>query len=177
MEQQNNNPTCTRTYNFNQQVGQFIEHVDTVYFSLDGDGKFHFNNVGEVNGMPKDKGSEPPVSQEKKATKEMMSSAMLNTLVDGLWKSGRSWAIVFAVYQIWGYKGRVNDFIDEVREWPDINRNRMTCNRDAVTKLTHKYLFSKDIKNWRGDGVPEQYCILGEKLDLLLENMKAQQDL
>ena len=48
MENQNEKPT--RVYNFNQPVGQFIEHVDTVNFSMDKDGNFHFENVGEVKG-------------------------------------------------------------------------------------------------------------------------------
>ena len=40
-----------RNYNFYRPV-QFIEHVDTVNFSMDHDGTFHFENVGQVNGQP-----------------------------------------------------------------------------------------------------------------------------
>lgn len=40
-----------RNYNFYRPV-QFIEHVDTVNFSMDHDGTFHFENVGQVNGKP-----------------------------------------------------------------------------------------------------------------------------
>lgn len=39
-----------RNYNFFRPVGQFIEHVDTVNFSMDKDGNFQFENVGQVNG-------------------------------------------------------------------------------------------------------------------------------
>lgn len=39
-----------RNYNFFRPVGQFIEHVDTINFSMDKDGNFHFENVGQVNG-------------------------------------------------------------------------------------------------------------------------------
>jgi len=52
MENQNERPT--RVYNFNQPVGQFIEHVDTVNFSLDGNGQFHFSNVEQVNEIKND---------------------------------------------------------------------------------------------------------------------------
>jgi hypothetical protein len=38
-----------RNYYFLKPVGQFIEHVDTVNFSMDKDGNFHFENVGQVN--------------------------------------------------------------------------------------------------------------------------------
>ena len=41
-----------RNYNFFRPVGQFIEHVDTVNFSMDKDGNFQFENVGQVNGGP-----------------------------------------------------------------------------------------------------------------------------
>ncbi len=175
MENQNERPT--RVYNFNHPVGQFIEHVDTVNFSLDGDGKFHFSNVGQVNGTPKNEVIMPAPPQEKKATKGMMSSAMLKTLNDGYWKSARSWAIVYAVYQIWGYTGRVNDFLNEVATWPDTWRNSYPCNRDAISKFNCKYHLSKDLQKWRGDGVPEQYCILGMRLDEELEKMRAQKSL
>ena len=38
-----------RNYNFNAPIGQFIEHVDTVNFRMDGEGNFHFGNVENVN--------------------------------------------------------------------------------------------------------------------------------
>lgn len=37
------------TNNFNAPIGQFIEHVDTVNFRMDGEGNFHFGNVENVN--------------------------------------------------------------------------------------------------------------------------------
>lgn len=40
-----------RTYNFFRPVGQIIEHVDTINFSMEKDGTFHFENVGQVNDM------------------------------------------------------------------------------------------------------------------------------
>mgnify|MGYP006988857347 CR=1 FL=1 len=105
------------------------------------------------------------------ATKEMMSRAARVTLDGGYWKSQRSWSVIFIVYVIWGYKGRVSDFLEEVPGWPDGVDKRMICNRDAVEKLKNTYYFSKNIKEWRGNGIPEQYCILGEQLDAELEKM------
>ena len=155
-----------RNYYFLKPVGQFIEHVDTVNFSMDKDGNFHFENVGQVNKQNAAGESKP---KERKATKEMMSKAMLKTLQDGYWKAARAWAIVYQVYCIWGYKGTQQDFIDEVKTWPDVDKNHYVCNRDAATKLSAKYNFSKDIKKWKEDGVMEVYCILGEKLNNSLE--------
>ena len=36
------------TNNFYAPIGQHIEHVDTVNFRMDGDGTFHFGQVGHV---------------------------------------------------------------------------------------------------------------------------------
>lgn len=113
---------------------------------------------------------EEPTPQ-KVATKEMMSRAAKVTLDGGYWKSHRSWSVIFIVYSIWGYNGGVSNFVEEVPGWPDGVAQRMTCNRDAVEKLKNKYNFTKNITEWRGNGVPEQYCILGEQLDAELERM------
>ena len=78
---------------------------------------------------------------KKVASKEMMSRAAKLTLDGGYWKSQRSWSVTFIVYCIWGYKGRVSDFLDEVTQWPDDVATRMVCNRDAVEKLKNKYNF------------------------------------
>ena len=122
------------------------------------------------NGVEKEQGKKV----DRIATKEMMSRAAKITLDGGYWKSQRSWSVVFVVYCIWGYKGRVSDFLTEVADWPDGVADRMACNRDAVEKLKNTYYFSKNILDWRKDGVPEQYCILGEQLNAELEKMSAQ---
>lgn len=109
---------------------------------------------------------------KKKATKEMMSHAAKITLDGGYWKSQRSWSVTYIIYMVWGYKGTVNDFLLEANNWPDGVAERIILNRDAVEKLRNKYNFSKDIKEWRSNGVPEPYCILGEQLDNELEKMQ-----
>ena len=129
-------------------------------------------NGSVYNG--KSKNSDGDSQPERTATREMMSRAAKITLDGGYWKSQRSWSVVFIVYGIWGYKGRVSDFLDEVPGWPDNLVQRMTCNRDAVEKLKNMYNFTKDITAWRANGVPEQYCILGEQLDSELTAMTLQ---
>ena len=136
-------------------------------------GTIIFDNHGtmNINGNKEQSQEEvPPV--EKKATKEMMSKAAMATLENGLWKSQRSWAVVFVIYCIWGYKERVSDFIAEVFTWPDKVASRMICNRDAVEKLKNQYYFSKQVSEWRNNGIPEPYCILGEQLEAELENLR-----
>lgn len=116
-------------------------------------------------------GREEKPHEDRVATREMMSQAAKATLDGGYWKSQRSWSVTFVVYCIWGYKGKVSDFVTEATEWPDGVAERVTCNRDAVEKLKNTYYFSKNIKEWRSNGVPEQYCILGEQLDAELERL------
>lgn len=168
LEERMKNRHPDRSYNFFSPVGQIIEHVDTINFTMEKDGTFHFENIGQVNGVP-----QKPLPREKKATREMMSRAAKLTLDGGYWKAMRSWSVVYVVYDIWGYKGSVTDFVTEVQGWPDDVTSRMPCNRDAVEKLKNKYHFSKDIKEWRQDGVPEQYCILGEQLNEELEKLNT----
>ena len=48
-EERLKNRHVERNYNFFKPVGQFIEHVDTINFSMDKDGNFHFENIGQVN--------------------------------------------------------------------------------------------------------------------------------
>ncbi len=112
----------------------------------------------------------------KKATREMMSRAALITLRQGYWKAQRSWSVVFVVYGIWGYKGTVSEFVEEVAGWPDGVASSMLCNRDAVEKPKNAYNFTKDITQWRSNGVPEQYCILGEHLDEELLKLSSMAD-
>ena len=50
LEEEQKGKHANRTYNFFRPVGQFIEHVDTDNFSMDKDGNFQFENVGQMNG-------------------------------------------------------------------------------------------------------------------------------
>jgi len=57
--------SAERTYNFFRPVGQYIEHVDTVNFSMDKDGTFHFQNVGQVNSTTPQQESQTPLEEEE----------------------------------------------------------------------------------------------------------------
>ena len=134
--------------------------------------------VYQYNGIDENKectnetnATDKVVTEEKKATKEMMSRAAKITIDGGLWKSQRSWSVTFIVYGIWEYKGTVTEFLAEVPTWPDRLTARIACNRDAVEKLKNMYHFTKNINEWRSNGIPEQYCLLGEQLDMELEKM------
>ena len=127
-------------------------------------------SVYNQNGIEEEKPTDF-VQEGKKASEEMMIRAVRTTQENGLWKSQRSWSVIYMVYCIWGYKGRVTDFLNEVMDWPEEVTSRLVCNRYAVEKLKNTYNFSKEISEWRPNGVPEQYCLLGEQLDEELTKM------
>ena len=122
------------------------------------------------NGVEEEKSADL-VQEGKTASEEMMIKAARITQQNGLWKSQRSWSVTYMVYCIWGYKGRVTDFLNDVMGWPKEVTDSVTCNRDAVEKLKNTYNFSKEISEWRSNGIPEQYCLLGEGLDSELMKM------
>ena len=53
------------TNNFYAPIGQHIEHVDTVNFRMDGDGTFHFGQVGHVEQTKTDLADEQDVVTER----------------------------------------------------------------------------------------------------------------
>lgn len=53
-----------RNYNFFRPVGQFIDHVDTINFRMDGDGNFHFGMVDNVSTSKSANKSERRVDSE-----------------------------------------------------------------------------------------------------------------
>ena len=152
-------------------IGQKIDQAEHVMMGLDEKLQAFIKKLLGVGKDNKTTPPDPPNIKEKKATKEMMSRAALITLEGGYWKSQRSWSVIYEVYCIWGYKGSVNDFLVEANKWPDGVADKMTCNRDAVEKLRNKYIFSKDINDWRANGIPEPYCILGEHLETELQRI------
>jgi len=118
------------------------------------------------------KAGEPPV-KAKVATPEMMNKVVIDSQRNGYWKSARAWAVVLAIYQIWGYQGSVREFVDEVSTWPDIDKSSHKCNRDAASKLSQRYLLDKSVERWERNGVPKPYCLLGLRLEHALTEMNG----
>ncbi len=128
-------------------------------------------SYGECFKIVKEARDGEAAKKPKVATPAMMSKAAIDTQRCGYWKSGRAWAVVLAVYQIWGFKGTVKDFVDEVPTWPDIDKSSYKCNRDAASKLGQRYLLDKSVERWERNGVPKPYCLLGLQLEHALKAM------
>ena len=58
MRNETNDNRPQRTYNFNAPIGQFIDHVDTINFRMDGNGEFHFGKVDNIQTKRKELSSE-----------------------------------------------------------------------------------------------------------------------
>ncbi len=158
MDQQNEKPT--RVYNFNAQVGQFIEHVDTVNFSLDGDGKFHFSNVEQVNGIPKSQAYVPVdlkffdrklFGSERGQSKLVAMLKEAVTLIDV--NSGTDWFCFYAAYryyknQLGTQKEYVSFFTDIENLLPGMLTNIMEQEQGDKRYHTYTVMLGREVQKW-----------------------------
>lgn len=81
-----------RNYNFFRPVGQFIEHVDTINFSMNKEGTFRFENIGTANMSNPAK----TATEGKKRVDAKLLAKVLNKCEAFIW--GKSaYGIVFCV--------------------------------------------------------------------------------
>lgn len=144
-----------RIYNFNAQVGQFIEHVDTVNFSLTGDGQFRFENVGQIG-------------EKKRPTVQTFVAACEQTMREGLWYGGTGWAVVYRVWQTAGYDGSYSDFVRQVQKWPWTYGPDYQPTDDNVGKPLRDGKMMAPIGEWKVSGVTPRNCCLAERLLTIL---------
>lgn len=144
------NEKVQRIYNFNNTVGQFIEHVDTVNFTMDGNGEFHFDNVGEV--------------KRKLPTPQQMVTAVEQATAAGLWYANTAWAVVFRVYETAGYKGSFSNFVSEAKGWPWSKPLQEEPTDDAVSKPLRDGKMMANISEWEAEGVLKRSRMLAEAL-------------
>ena len=172
-----------RNYNFFKPVGQFIEHVDTINFSMDKDGTFHFENIGQVNG-PKSqnltKGAFPIVTHtevdveqspeeeaqegDKLPSAEEMVKACEKTREEALWWGNASWSVTYRIYCILGYKGNEETFMKEVENWPFKKPFKYVCNRSALDRPLRRGRVNGPLEKWAADGAAAREVKLGGRL-------------
>ena len=90
---------------------------------------------------------------------------------EGYWSSRRSWGVGFQLWQIWGWKGSVADFVKLVVNSGEMGEFDYECNENAVYKMMREGHMSLHLENWKDDGVLEPYCILGTQINGELEKM------
>ena len=97
---------------------------------------------------------------------EKMKQAVLITCQQGLWWSSRSWAVVYRVWQLKGYKKGMSDFVREVEGWNlDVE---FECLYDAIQKPVSKGIYAGTPDGWIDNGAPHQALKLARALLLNL---------
>lgn len=124
------------TNNFNAPIGQHIDHVDNIYFSMDGDGTFHFGNVGAVKTKP----------QEFSA--ERLARAIENCQ-EYFWGNA-AYAVVFCVcrdpYQM---KMRKSDFETMIEGLPYNMKRSHTCPAGTIANaFSDNPIYNDPISEW-----------------------------
>ena len=139
-------------YHFNAPIGQYIEHVENNYF-----------------------GNEP-IDQQKAfpqlPSEEQMKQAVTKTMLQGLWWSSRSWAVVYRVYQMKGYMHSFAHFAREVKDW-EIDTG-YECNYDAIQKPISTGVYSGMPDKWEENGAQKQAVKLASSLLEILDNQSEE---
>ena len=130
-------------------------------------GPVNNNNIvqEEEKNLPQD------LDEKQVPTFTQMMKVFETTYRDGFWSSNRSWGVGFQIWQIWGYKGTIKDFVTLVQNSKEAKCFDHDCNLDAVYKMISKGHLSRHLDNWRKDGVLEPYIILGERMDRELQKL------
>lgn len=143
-------PQVINDVKINAPVGQLFVNVDKVIISS--------------------KGSE--TQQPQPPTREQMCKIVEKMMDDGLWYAGRAWAVVFRMYQIWGYNKKYSDFVKEVAEWPFKRHKPTDCNEDAVSKPLRSGKYLDAPSTWLIKGAPKEAVRLGEAIEAELTKIQ-----
>jgi hypothetical protein len=138
-ETESGRPQIINNVSINGPIGTYIAHVDTLNLNS--------------------KGTDSP--QHQMPTQEQMCQIVEKMMDDGLWYAGRAWAVVFRLYQIWGYQGKYSDFVKEVTQWPFKRHKPTDCNDDAVSKPLRSGKYTDSPSMWLAKGAPIDAVRLG----------------
>lgn len=143
-------------------------------------GQLIMDNHGTINietHMDKgEKSSDTNSREEVIPTIDDIMKISKSTMDLGFWKCDRSWGVVYQIWQIWGYKGTVSDFVNEINNRIEAKNMAYACTLNAVYKMVSKGKISRNLKQWRPDGVLETYCILGDLVNSELEKEYGKDD-
>ena len=95
---------------------------------------------------------------------EAMVRAVEQTMTQGYWWANTSWAIVYRVYQMKGYKGSISQFEREIKTWPWKKELVFPCTYDGIQKPLSSGKLTRTIDKWEEDGASKQMINLGEAL-------------
>ena len=137
------------TINYYNSVGQRIDSVNTQNFSSDRWLKTSSNT---------------PVENTQCPVPEAVIRAIEKTASDGLWFANTSWAVVYRVCQIKGYKKGFSQFVRDVSTWKFTVKLPYECNFDAIQKPMTSGKLDGMPDSWGSQGAHEQMVKLGKAL-------------
>lgn len=146
---QGGRPQVVKYVSITGPIGTYIEHVDKLYLS------------GNVDNTPK----------HQIPTPEQMCKIVEKMMEDGLWYAGRAWAVVYRLYQIWGYQGNHRDFVKEVANWPFKRHQPTDCNEDAIGKPLRSGKYLDSPSTWLAKGAPYDAVKLGLAIEAELNKI------
>lgn len=132
-------PQVVKNVSITGPIGTYIDHVD------------HLHLGGYHDESPE---RQPP-------TGEQMCQIVEKMVDRGLWYAGTSWAVVYRLYQIWGYKSGINQFVRDVADWPFKHRPKAECTADAVSKPLRTGKFVGKPATWGLNGATDAAVRLG----------------
>ena len=146
-DRQNKNGNIT--INYYNSVGQRIDSVNTQNFASD---KWLKTS------------RDAPVENTQRPVPEAVVRAIEKTASDGLWFASTSWAVVYRVCQIKGYKKGFSQFVRDVSTWPFTVKLPYECNFDAIQKPMTSGKLGGMPDSWGSQGAHEQMVKLGKAL-------------
>ena len=136
---QNGKPQVIKNVSITGPIGTYIDHVDHLHLGCHG------------HDMP----------EHQTPTGEQMCQIVEKMVDSGLWYAGTSWAVVYRMYQLWGYKGGINQFVRDVASWPFKHRPKADCTADGVSKPLRTGKFVGKPSTWSLNGAPDVAIRLG----------------
>ena len=124
---------------------------------------------GEGVSMANDSAGTTESASDIPSAKEMCHAAE-KTQSMGLWWSMRSWAVVYRIYQLKGYKKGYSQFVDEVKGWPVKKPFDYECNFDAIQKPISQGMLDGTPDDWEKRGGLKQAVKLGRAMLEILED-------
>lgn len=140
----------TITNNFNAPIGQHIDHVDTINFTMDGEGNFHFGVVESVNQSPFDEERLVAIVRE----------------CQGCFWGNASYAVLYCVMRDEeGYRGSAAQFERMVEEQDYDFERDFTCPQGTIANaFRHNPYMQKPVSRWRELGAKERVISLVERV-------------
>lgn len=152
MEEKDKKSEVNITNNFYAPIGQKIDHVDTINFRMDGDGTFHFGEVGSVE------------KQQGVLDRERLARAIENSQ-DCFWANS-SYAVLYCICRDdFGKDMAQTAFESFVQNLPYKKKLDYICTSGTIANaMINNNFYRSRVDKWEKMCVPSRVLKLLEKL-------------